>query len=70
MIGLRHHGACICGCQHVEGLLGAVVENSDTPKLAALGLVVVRFTVPHAAGGRSRAQDVCYTLAEYGSEGT
>jgi hypothetical protein len=46
VIGFRHTSTCNCGCQFVVGLDGVVVQDSDTPKLAALGLAYVRFWVP------------------------
>lgn len=66
IIGSRHirndNRSCLCGCQHVVGLVGTIVEDSDTPKLAEFGLCYVDFPVPCPAGGATRVERVCVDL--------
>lgn len=68
--GFRHNRTdgreCFCGCQHVEGLAGSFVQDSDTPKLLALDepMRIVEFMVPSPAGGPARAEQVAYSVAE------
>lgn len=62
-VGRRHSDTCLCGCVWVAGLPGEPVQDSDTPKLAKLGLIYMRFMVPLATGGE-REKVVCYDLSE------
>lgn len=63
VIGQRHHRAdgreCFCGCQHVAGLRGVIIEESRE-----LDLLIAEFSVPCPAGGRARQQLVAYTRSE------
>lgn len=46
-MGYRHHASCLCGCQFVVDEAGRLVQDSDTPKLAGLGLGYYEFTTEH-----------------------
>ena len=59
MIGKRHSEACKCGCQFVIGEHGTIVQDSDTPKLASVGLAYVQFSTAYHG-----QQTVCYDLSE------
>jgi hypothetical protein len=64
----EHHPAnaargCLCGCHWVEGCTGTRVEDSDTPKLATLGMLYAEFDTEHH--GRVL---VAYSYAELGLE--
>lgn len=59
MIGFRHTPDCKCGCQHVVGLRGDVVE-----RIPDLDVAIVQFDVTCPAGGPQRELTVAYTLAE------
>jgi hypothetical protein len=59
--GFRHHPACHCGCQHVVGVDGQVVERVTVPGVDA---VIVRFDVPSRTGPGSRTYDVAYLADE------
>jgi hypothetical protein len=59
LIGARHtpHAGqettgCLCGCQWVEGHVGYVVQDSDTPKLRSMKppMVYVAFDLPRVGG--------------------
>jgi hypothetical protein len=60
---------CLCGCQHVAGLLGARIENSYTQELASMPapLLVAEFVVP-SVGGRPRHHMIAYSYTEVGLE--
>jgi hypothetical protein len=67
VIGMRHTREdgreCFCGCQFVEGVVGEVVQDSDTAALASLGLFCARFHTEY-----SGEQTVCYDLNEEDEE--
>jgi hypothetical protein len=55
--------SCHCGCAAVDGLTGYVVQDGDTPKLAALGMLIAEFPdVPYHSG----AVQIAYGYAELG----
>lgn len=66
VIGQRHAREdgreCFCGCQWAEGRTGSVVQDCDTPKLAALGMLYVTFPRTEYDG----ATTIAYTYAELG----
>jgi hypothetical protein len=68
IIGKRHERgdgrACGCGCYSVVGLPGDIVQDRDTPKLAALGLCYVAYAVPGEDDGPPRTVTIAYTLRE------
>lgn len=54
---------CYCGCGAVDGLAGYIVQDSDTPKLATLGLLIAEFpNVPYRRG----PMRIAYSYAELG----
>lgn len=66
-VGRRHSGDCTCGCHRVVGLQGEIVQDSDTSRLAEIGLVYAVFDPPRSAvrGPRSaRREVVAYSLDE------
>jgi hypothetical protein len=54
IIGRQHKGNCHCGCHFAAGERGTLVIDSDTPKLAEMGLAYYAFD----------GNVVCYTLEE------
>lgn len=62
MIGFRHHDRCNCGCRHVIGLAGVVIEQVTIP---GYEYVILRFEVPSLTGGPAREHVVAYSTAEY-----
>lgn len=54
MTGFRHHPACLCGCQRVEGLPGTPLHglDSDYGDYGLADMVVYAF--PNASGGAPR----------------
>src|SRR3954453_19874687 len=57
---------CLCGCRDAIGRTGAIVQDSDTPKLATLGLLVAEFPACENRGVSWRAIQVAYSYAELG----
>ena len=68
VVGVRHshHEACHCGCHLVTGLAGYLVEDRDTPKLAAMAppMGIYAFDVPSVTGGSAREECVAYELPD------
>lgn len=64
IIGKRHEREdgreCFCGCQWAEGRTGSIVQDSDTPKLATLGLLYADFPATEHHG----STQVAYSYAE------
>lgn len=46
-MGYRHTATCLCGCHWVVGDPGRRVQDSDTPKLAEMGLGYYEFTTEY-----------------------
>ena len=55
LVGVRHgkHADCKCGCSQVVGIAGYIVQDDDTPKLAAMDppMAIYAFDVPELAMG-------------------
>lgn len=70
IIGQRHlrddGQPCFCGCHWVQGRTGTIVEDADTPRLAASGIFYAAFERTEVDGVGRGPVTIAYSYAELG----